>query len=104
MFDYKINPLLKAEQVEMVFRNSEVDVTTYDLERIQKTIDNAGIIVTAWYGDTLVGIARSITDSTYCCYLSELAVVKEYQKQGIGTELVRKLREYLGEGVAIILI
>jgi len=40
-------------------------------------------MVTAWHEDKLIGVARSITDFHYACYLSDLAVYKEYQKQGI---------------------
>jgi ribosomal protein S18 acetylase RimI-like enzyme len=45
---------------------------------------NSNLLVTAWAGQQLVGIARSITDFHYCCYLSDLAVDVAYQQQGIG--------------------
>ena len=35
-----------------------------------------------------VGVARSVTDFAYCCYLSDLAVDEQYQKQGIGLKLI----------------
>ena len=48
---------------------------------------NADIMMTAWDGDTLVGVARSVTDFAYCCYLSDLAVDRDYQGRGIGARL-----------------
>lgn len=60
-----------------------------DLERINAMVRNANLIFTARDGLKLVAVARSITDFVYCTYLSDLAVDNEYQKQGIGKELIR---------------
>lgn len=58
-------------------------------ECIQGMLDHADLLVTAWSGDTLVGVARSVTDFHYCCYLSDLAVSESVQARGIGKELIR---------------
>jgi Acetyltransferase (GNAT) family len=58
-----------------------------DLDCLRQMLDNSDIIATCWSEELLVGIARSITDFSYCCYLSDLAVDVAFQKQGIGTEL-----------------
>ena len=55
-------------------------------------------------GARLVGVARAITDYSYCCYLSDLAVDEQYQRQSIGQRLVAMLREKLGEQVSLLLI
>lgn len=94
--EYRINAPLRAEEVADVFRSSGIKRPVDDLARIQVMIDQADLNLSAWDGDTLVGIARAITDFSYCCYLSDLAVRKEYQKQGIGKALLRLLREHLG--------
>ena len=52
--------------------------------------DCANLVITAWDGDELVGIARSFTDFGYVTYLADLAVDAAYQKKGIGKRLVRK--------------
>lgn len=102
---YQINPPLKAEEVINLFRKSDTrHVPIGDQDRIQKMLNQANLNITAWDKDKLVGIARTITDFVYVCYLSELSVDQDYQKRGIGTELIRLLHEYLGEGVAIVLI
>ena len=51
-----------------------------DLERISDMLAHANLVCTAWEGDVLVGVARSLTDFSYCCYLSDLAVDVSYQK------------------------
>jgi GNAT superfamily N-acetyltransferase len=61
-----------------------------DRERMARMLKEANLIITAWDGDQLVGIARSLTDWVYVTYLSDLAVRKNYQRQGIGRELIRR--------------
>jgi predicted N-acetyltransferase YhbS len=39
---------------------------------------------------------RALTDYSYCCYVSDLAVDRSYHGQGIGRELVRRLKDKLG--------
>ncbi len=67
-------------------------------------LDNGNLAVTAWNGDALVGIARSVTDFYYCCYLSELAVDRDFQRQGIGRELISQTQAELGKHCTIILL
>lgn len=62
-------------------------------ERITLMIRNATLIFTAWDGARLVGIARSLSDFTFCTYLSDLAVDLSYQRRGIGKELMRLTQE-----------
>jgi len=101
---YKSNETITAEQLSQVFRISGIKRPVDDLPRLQKMLDNGDILITAWDGDQLVGIARSITDYSYCCYLSDLAVNKSYQSLGIGKELVRQTQQRISEEVALILL
>ena len=101
---YKSNETITAEQLSQVFRISGIKRPVDDLPRLQKMLDNGDILITAWDGDRLVGIARSITDYSYCCYLSDLAVSKSYQSLGIGKELVRQTQLQISEEVALILL
>ncbi len=67
-------------------------------------IRHANLVVTAWDGDALVGIARTLTDFTYVGYLADLAVRATYQRQGIGIEMIRKTREKLGPRSMLVLL
>jgi predicted N-acetyltransferase YhbS len=62
------------------------------------------LTISAWDGMKLVGVSRSLTDYAYCCYLSDLAVDKEYQALGIGKELVRRTQVVIGEEVSLVLL
>jgi ribosomal protein S18 acetylase RimI-like enzyme len=101
---YQINAPVTAEAVADVFRTSGIRRPVDDLPRIQQMLDHGNLTVTAWDGDQLVGIARSLTDFCFCCYLSDLAVRGDYQRQGIGRELVRLTYEQLGSNVTLLLI
>ena len=71
---------------------------------IQAMLRHANLLCTAWDGDTLVGVARSVTDFEYCCYLSDLAVDEQYQRRGIGKKLIDLTRSKLGDQAKIILL
>ncbi len=75
-----------------------------DPKSIQAMLRHANLICTAWDETTLVGIARSLTDFEYCCYLSDLAVDIKHQKSGIGKKLIELTRSKLGGNTKIILL
>ncbi|KGE16419.1 GNAT family N-acetyltransferase [Paenibacillus wynnii] len=101
---YKINAPLEAAEAAEIFKSSGIKRPVDDLERIGKMIANADVFVTAWDGEKPVGIARAITDFVYCSYLSDLAVRMDYQKLGIGKELVNVLQGHLGEEPMLLLL
>jgi predicted N-acetyltransferase YhbS len=74
-----------------------------DRSRMQRMLEHANLVVTAWDGPRLVGISRSLTDFVYATYLSDLAVRKSYQRAGIGRELVRLTREAAPRAMLILL-
>lgn len=71
---------------------------------IRAMLDHADLLCTAWDGPKLIGLARSVTDFAYCCYLSDLAVDLAHQKRGIGRELIRLTRSRLGPKANLILL
>ncbi|MSP14605.1 MAG: GNAT family N-acetyltransferase [Chloroflexi bacterium] len=102
--EYLINVPLQVEQVIALFQSSGLRRPVDQPERIQRMIEFANLTFTAWDGEKLVGIARALTDYGFCCYLSDLAVDGAYQRQGIGKELIRLMREHLGEEVMLLLL
>lgn len=70
-----------------------------DFPRLQRMLDGADLIITArdTRDDAIVGVARSLTDWCYACYLADLAVDKAYQRQGIGKRLIELTREHVGD-------
>lgn len=67
-------------------------------------LEHANLTITAWEGDRLVGISRSLTDFTYVAYLADLAVDENLQRQGIGKRLIEETRARLGPECMIVLL
>ncbi|HEY3327314.1 MAG TPA: GNAT family N-acetyltransferase [Novimethylophilus sp.] len=101
--EYRLNSPLKAADVAAVFDASGIRRPT-DLARIERMFASANLIVSAWDDGKLVGVCRALTDFSYCCYLSDLAVDKSFQKHGIGQELIARVRSAIGEDVALVLL
>lgn len=56
---------------------------------MQQMLDRAGLTVSAWADGRPIGVARSVTDFAYCCYVSDLAVAREFQGRGVGRGLLQ---------------
>jgi GNAT superfamily N-acetyltransferase len=97
--------IAEEEFVDLLRRSTLAERRPVDgAKSIAAMIEHADILCTAWDGDTLIGIARSVTDFEYCCYLSDLAVDVKYQGRGIGRELIRQTQIRLGRRAKIILL
>ncbi len=75
-----------------------------DREAMRAMLAHANLVVSAWDGNQLVGLSRTLTDFAYVGYLSDLAVRESHQRQGIGLELIRRTRERMGPGSTIVLL
>jgi len=71
---------------------------------VEDMMRHANLIVTAWDGDLMVGISRSLTDFSYVCYLADLAVRDTHQKLGVGRELIARTRAELGPRAMVVLL
>ncbi len=103
---YSLEPNLASEEFVDVLERSTLARRrpTDDAERARRMVENADIVMCARDGATLVGVSRAITDFSYCCYLSDLAVDTAYQGHGIGTELMRRTHQAAGSETTLILL
>ena len=106
MIEYRVGNKLDLDEVIELYRASTLSERrpVDERERMGEMVRNANLVITAWHGTLLVGIARSITDFAYCTYLSDLAVRVSHQKQGIGKELVRLTKRESGSKTSVILL
>lgn len=93
-----------TDEIIDVYNSSGINRPTTDKERIAKMYANSNLVATAWDKDKLVGVSRSLTDFCYCCYLSDLAVRKDYQSNGIGKKLIELTKNIIGEQTTLILL
>ncbi|SHH88261.1 Acetyltransferase (GNAT) domain-containing protein [Chryseolinea serpens] len=103
---YRSNIRLTAEAfIDLLKRSTLAERRPVDSrQRIQSMLDHGNVLITAWSGDTLVGVSRALTDFSFCCYLSDLAVDEAFQKQGIGKRLIDETHKVAGENTALILL
>lgn len=102
--DYYSNRFLDPSEVAALYEDSGIVRPTKNIDRISKMYANSNLVLSAWKGDRLAGVARSLTDFSYCCYLSDLAVGKNHQKSGIGTKLVDLTRVTAGPQSMLLLL
>jgi GNAT superfamily N-acetyltransferase len=104
--EYRFGNELDLDQVIELYRASTLGERRPidDREIVRAMIQHSNLVVTAWEGDLLVGIARTLTDFAYVGYLSDLAVRESHQRRGIGVELIRKTREQMGPRSGLVLL
>jgi GNAT superfamily N-acetyltransferase len=92
---YREGNALDLDQVIELYRASTLGARrpVDDRARMQRMLELANVVITAWDGDKLVGIARSLSDFAFCTYCSDLAVHLDYQRSGIGKELLRRTHQ-----------
>ena len=116
---YQINtPITPFQFIEVLKKCSLGERRPIDSPFVMKgMLDNANLLVTAWVSEaheeavndsesnkTLIGVARCVTDFSYCCYLSDIAVDEAYQKQGIGKSMIKKIEQQLPPSCKIVLL
>ena len=104
--EYKINAPITTDQFIALLENSTLGERrpVDDRECMAGMVANSNLVVSAWDAGELVGIARSVTDFHYACYLSDLAVSKTHQKRGIGKQLQVLTQQQLGPRCKLILL
>lgn len=75
-----------------------------DREIMADMLRHANLVVSAWDGSLLVGMARTLTDFSYCGYLADLAVRASHQRMGIGVALIEHTRAKMGPRSMLVLL
>lgn len=80
---------------ELVALYDAVGWTSYttDPEVLEAAVEGSTRVVTARYGDDLLGLARVISDGASIAYLQDVLVRPELQREGVGRALVQAAME-----------
>lgn len=62
-------------------------------EMLKKAYENSLLTLGAYDGDKLVGVIRTVGDGFSIVIVQDILVFPEYQRKGIGTQLLRKVME-----------
>ncbi len=101
---YRQDAIPSAEQIIELYGLAGLPRPIHDLYRIKKIYANSNLVITAWHDQKLVGVARSITDFAWSCYLADLAIHPEFQKSGIGTQLIQLTKSAVGDETMVLLL
>lgn len=106
---YSVEPGLSRDDfIDVLQRSGLAERRPVDDEAcIDGMLANADLVIAARDSaadNRLVGISRCVTDFTYCCYCSDLAVDRDYQGRGIGSDLIDASRAELGPKCSFFLI
>ncbi len=103
---YKKNINLQLDDVKAIYNDSKLGQKRpiHDDHRLILMLEHANLIITAWDNDTAVGICRCMTDFSYITYIADLAVVTDYQKQGIGKKMISMAQTESGGHTKVVLL
>jgi ribosomal protein S18 acetylase RimI-like enzyme len=101
---YATEDFLAADEFIDVVKKSGLNRPVEDRARTERMLKHSNLYVTARQNGRLVGFARSLTDFCWCCYLSDLAVDKACQGQGIGKRLIEETRKAAGAEITTTLL
>lgn len=91
------------EQVQELFQSVGWVSANYP-ERLMKALQHCETVITAWEDHRLVGLINVLDDGELTAYCHYLLVHKDYHGKGIGSELLRLIREQYERYLYLILI
>ena len=84
--DRELNASIFIDFVNKVWQGN------YDIEKTQCALSQT-INITAYENEALIGCLRILTDGYYFGTITELLVLPEYQKQGVGSKLLQLAKD-----------
>jgi len=95
MICYRYEKTFSENELTALFHSVGWDIDTPS-EVLIKAMSNSTNIVSAWDGERLVGVIRSMDDGCWSANIDCLVVHRDYQNKGIGTVLVKELLQKIG--------
>ena len=103
MIRYSDSEVLKESDVKFLYSACEWWHAKIP-QRTLRALEGGWRCITAWDEDNLVGLVYAISDGELYAYVTHALVHPEYRRQGIGTELMRRLMEGTEEFESIVTI
>ena len=94
MLNYQIVEHLPASEEYNQLRQL-VGWGIYERSVIEKALPNSLYFVCAVSDGEIIGMARVVGDGGIAYYIQDVIVKPDYQRQGIGTQLMDKIMEYI---------
>ena len=90
---YKDFQILSNDHVFHLYKDAGWTSYTTDMKSLLFGIQNSSFVYTAWDDHTLVGLIRVVSDDYTICYIQDILVLKAYQRQGIGRQLMKAVMD-----------
>ena len=104
MIGYKTNDAISFEEILPLYEAVGWSNYTSNPTMLQNTLEHSLFLISARDEDgKLIGFLRAVGDGYSILYIQDIIVLPEYQRQGIGTQLLRQTLEYFNEVYQIIL-
>jgi ribosomal protein S18 acetylase RimI-like enzyme len=71
---------------------------------LAEAVRNSLYVVSAWRGDSLVGLLRVVGDGLTIAYIQDILVLREYKRQGIGSSLMNRALDRFSNVRQIVLL
>lgn len=100
---YKATHEFQKEELRDLFLSVEWSSGDYP-EKLVAAMKNYETVISAWDGDKLIGMICAMDDGVMTAYVHYLLVRPEYQKAGIGKELVEQVKDIYKDYLKIVLV
>jgi N-acetylglutamate synthase-like GNAT family acetyltransferase len=97
MITYKDDKIISVEQVQSLFFSVGWRIGDKP-EKLIEALKNSETLITAWDEDRLIGLVSAFSDITMVAYFHYVLTHNDYQKQGIGKQMIsmalKKYQDY----------
>ncbi|ACH38938.1 acetyltransferase, GNAT family [Citrifermentans bemidjiense Bem] len=84
--EYRYTQDFEQRQLQDLFLSVQWSSGQYP-DKLQVAMKNSDCVISAWHGDTLVGLINALSDGVMTAYFHYLLVHPEYQAKGVGKQL-----------------
>lgn len=104
MIGYKKNDTISFEEIFPLYEAVGWTNYTSNPTMLQNALEHSLFLISARDEEgNLIGFLRAVGDGFSIVYIQDIIVLPEYQRQGIGTQLLRQTLEYFKEVYQMIL-
>ena len=104
MITYKETKEINDSNLRPLYESVGWVAYTEKISDLSILLTNCQLVFSAWDNEKLIGLIRTVGDGISIQYVQDILVLPEYQKQGIGRELLQKVMEMSKEIRQFVLI
>lgn len=93
MLEYKQGIVPELHKLLELYNDAGWTAYTIHPERLERAVSKSLAVYTAWEGETLVGLLRTVGDGEAILYVQDILVRKSHQRRGIGKTLLTRALE-----------